>query len=436
MTALALDDLIGVVAFLLATAAWLAAYRPRPRDAGVAAGILLFTCAVFLGMNPPVASGLHLDAVSFPRIATLGAMTIVLFATLPRRITSWSLTVAIMALVAANLMVVVAPGRALTAVGWVASCLLTSAVLPSGQARRLAFPYLVLAAGAGVAGLALDGIAGMSLLLLAVAVRLGVFPFHSWVVGAYQLAPTSVAVMVAAPMSAIALVARSPLGLDGTLGTSLTIALVVSAMIAGGLTLVQRELARAVGFLTVSVQTIVLVGLMDSDDIGHVGGLMMWNLTGLALMGLGLVVAALRSRVGPVSLVNHSGLMGQTPVFAALFLLFGLAAVGAPGTADFASEDLVLHGGMAHHPALLFLFISAVSIQGYAVMYLFFRVFYGPPSGLTMADAALRERIALIALGACLVLTGLAPQLIVDGWMANATPTVAPEASQHASAHP
>jgi formate hydrogenlyase subunit 3/multisubunit Na+/H+ antiporter MnhD subunit len=429
VTTLESNVVFTVVGGLILLAGWLATNRRSPRQTGLAAGVffaMLAGAVLELGQAP---RWLVLDAVAMPRLAIVALTTLAVFAVMPARETSWHRTIPIVLLMASDIVLVVVSTPTASAVAWAASCGLSLAVLPEGASRRLAVPYLALAAGAGIAGLTLSGQAGAYLLLLAVAVRLGVFPFHSWIVAAYHLAPTTVAVAVAGPMSAVALVARAPLGLDGTAGTTLSILLAGSALVAAGLAIVQQGLARSVGFLTVSVQTIVLVGLLDADDIGHLGGLMMWNLTGLSLVGLGLVVASLRSRVGHVRLDEYAGLLSQVPVFATVFLLFGLAAVGAPGTADFASEDLVLHGAIAHHPALLVLFISAVSAQGYGVLHLFFRVFYGPPGGLVLADALPREKLALIALGALLIASGLAPQLAVDGWIG----TTHPEASQHAS---
>lgn len=431
MNALSFDAVLSVVAVLLITATWLATYRPNPRQAGIAGGVLVLATGAFFAWARPHPAMLTVDDVSFPRVAICGLITIVVFAVMPKRHASAGRTVALTALTASNLALVLAPTPVVAAIAWLASSALTALVLPQGPARRLALPYLALAAGTGVAGLTLAGDAGMALLLLAVALRLGVFPFHSWVVAAYHLAPTTLAVAITAPMSAIALIARTPLGLDGSIGTTVTALLAGSALLTAGLAIVQRDLTRATGFLTVSVQTVVLVGLLDSDDIGHMGGLMMWNLTGFALVGLGLVVAALRSRVGTISLSTYGGLLGATPVFATLFLLFGMAAVGAPGTADFASEDLVLHGAIAHHPALLLAFIAAVSAQGYAVLHLFFRVFYGPTSTLVLSDALRREKVALIGIGALLIISGLAPQLIVDSWLEAPAASAAP--THHAS---
>ncbi len=395
-------------------------FRPRSRELGVAAGavILAVGLAVMGFLSPQSVPVLQLDAVSVPRIAVAGLCTMAIFAVMPERHATSGSTLAIVGMVLAHLALAVVPGGPALAVTWALATACTGLALPGGPARRLALPYLILSGGAGAIGVMMGGSAGQGLLVLAVVVRLGVFPFHSWIVGAYQLAPTTVAVAVAAPMSAIALIARTPMGFETQVTLGATVALAGAAVLTAALSIVQRELGRATGMLTVSVASIVLLGVLDADELGHLGGLVMWSVTGASLVGLGLVVAALRSRLGPVPIDECRGLVERTPRLALLFVVFGLAAVGAPGTADFTSEDLMLHGSLAHHGRLLLLVLAAVSVQAFAVLHLFFHTFYGPPSNAPVADALPRERVALVMLAALLLVTGLAPQPLLDQWLA------------------
>lgn len=218
-------------------------------------------------------------------------------------------------------------------------------------------------------------------------------------------------------MVAVALLVRAPLDMHVWLGFEPAGVLAATALIPAALVLVQKELGRAVGLITVSVQSVVFLGLLDTDPLGHMGGILMWGSTGIALVGLGLVTAALRSRLGTVRIDQYSGLLDQAPTFAFLFILFGLAAVGAPGLAVFAGEDLVLHGTIAHQPFLLVVFISAVSLQGYGVLHLFFRVFLGPAAAQTPVVDAQRERAPLLVMVGLLVAVGVMPQPLIDGWL-------------------
>ncbi|TNE84550.1 MAG: hypothetical protein EP330_29110 [Deltaproteobacteria bacterium] len=412
-------DVRAAAAALVVLALVLARSRSHARSRGLVVGVGLVLLGIALAVEGAPDWLIRVDPVSQPRLIACGVGLMAVFAVLPRRFSSAENVVGLVFLALAHIGLVVAPEGPPVMTAWALSCVLTALALPKGPARRLAIPYLTLAAGAGVAGLVLGGTAGQALVVLAVGVRLGVFPFHSWVVGAHEFAPMALAVGVTAPMGAIGLVARSPLGFDGEIAVLAIGGLAVAALITAGLAVVQTGLSRAVGFLTVSIATVVFLGVLDADSIGHLGGLMMWSLTSLSLLGMGLVAAALQSRIGDVDLRDYRGLLHRTPTFAALFLLFSMAAVGAPGTADFASEDLVLHGGIGHHPVLLLLFIAAISAQAYGALHLFFRVFFGPPEAGFVPDALRRERTVLLAIAAVLVIAGLAPQLLLDGWLPN-----------------
>jgi hypothetical protein len=405
-----------VVGALLILSAWTMAFRAGPRSLGVAGGAGLVASGVAALWSAPHLSSLVLDAVSLPRVIVMGIAAAATFAVMPRRHAAPGTTASILLMIAAHLLLVLLPHGPIAGGVWVVACALSGAALPEGPARRVAAPYLTVAALAGLAGSALSGVVGSALLAVAVLIRLGIFPFHSWVLAAYARAPATVAAALVAPMSALGLVARTPLSFEGQ-GGLLAGLLVAAGLLSAGMALVQRSLVRAVAWLTVSVEAVVYLGVLDADSIGHLGGLVMWSVTGLALLGLGLVAAALSSRLGEVPADRHSGLIDRAPTFGALFLLFGLAAVGAPGTADFVSEDLVLHGALGEHPALLLLVISAISAQSYAVLHLFFRVFFGPARAQPVADARPRERLVLIGLGALLLLTGLIPQLLISRWI-------------------
>jgi len=235
VTTLESNVVFTVVGGLILLAGWLATNRRSPRQMGLAAGVIFAMLAAAVLELGPTPTWLALDAVAVPRLAIVALTTLALFAVMPARETSWARTIRIVLLMASDVALVTVAAPTASAIAWAASCSLSLAVLPEGASRRIAVPYLALAAGTGIAGLTLGGQAGSYLLLLAVAVRLGVFPFHSWIVAAYHLAPTTVAVAVAGPMSAVALVARAPLGMDGAAGTSLSILLAGAAMVAAGL---------------------------------------------------------------------------------------------------------------------------------------------------------------------------------------------------------
>ena len=133
------------------------------------------------------------------------------------------------------------------------------------------------------------------------------------------------------------------------------------------------------------------------------------------LGGWGIIMADL------VIMPNLAGITAQYS-----FLLFGLACVGLPGTIDFISEDLTLHGSIAHHPLLLIGFLSGVSLLGYAVLFLAFRIFLGPRprslASIRVPDALPREKLVLIAIAVLLLGGGLMPQTVARQLTQQAAP--------------
>ena len=180
--------------------------------------------------------------------------------------------------------------------------------------------------------------------------------------------------------------------------------------------LVQTRLRRALGWFVVSLHSSIFLAVLDPNPVGHMGGLAMWAASTLALTGFSVVVWGLLTRRGDIDLTQHSGLHDAMPTLGAGFLLFGLACVGLPGTIDFISEDLTLHGSIAHHPLLLLGFLGGVSLLGYAVLFLAFRIFLGPrPRALRsirVPDALPREKWVLVAVAVLLLAGGLMPQSV------------------------
>lgn len=402
---------IGVLVVGAAFVRWTGHLGPA---VGASAACILLG-ALALGVHRPELPGawLVLDVVSLPLVPLTGIALATLLGVLPVRERDPDRVAALLVLGAVHLGLAVAPMGAAVGFLWVAEALTSAAVLTSST-RRLAAPYLMAGALVGLTGLMVGGRTGGELLILAIAIRLGVPPFQTWIVGAFTRGPTLLAVALASPMAALSLGVRVPLGEDPYVGGAITYAFILAALLAAGLAVVQVELGRAVGMFTVSVAAAVTVGVLDAEPTGHLGGVLMWGLSGLALLGLGATTAAVRSRVGDVPIGEYQGLAAGAPTLGGLFLVFGLAAVGAPGTADFVSGELVLHGGLAAHPISLVTYVAAVSAQGYAVLHLFSRAFLGPPRAM-LSDVLPRERAVLALLAGALLAGGLFPQPWIDG---------------------
>jgi NADH-quinone oxidoreductase subunit M len=258
------------------------------------------------------------------------------------------------------------------------------------------------------------------LLGLAAAIRLGAFPFHAWLVTAFEEMPSAGVVPLVVPATVLLILSRlvtpalsvlAPEAPTLVVGGALLVALLAHMM-----AWIQHDLQRGLGFSVTGGLSLVVVALLDPDTTGRVGGVALWAAWTVATGGFALAVGAVVSRMGPINLRTYHALSERTPRLKVLFLLLGLATAAGPGTIDFVGEELVLHGSLGHHPVLLTLALAGLAVHGLNVLRWTFRIFDGPTSPFqderTRLELLPRERWALLLLLALLVLGGLFPSAL------------------------
>ncbi|MFM7206452.1 MAG: proton-conducting transporter membrane subunit [Planctomycetaceae bacterium] len=287
---------------------------------------------------------------------------------------------------------------------------------------RMMIPALVCMAG-GTALLVADppwvtgsgsaGAAGGWLVALAVTIRKGLIPFHSWYPALFSGASLATALMVTMPQVATYTAARLLVGHADGVPNELVLlanAALVTAAYGATLAVVQKDVRGLVGMLAMSQSAMVFAGLAGTVPTELCGALAVWVSSGLALTGIGLVTWALESRGGRISIEALQGRFADAPALAAFFLLFGLAAFGFPGTLSFVADDLIIAGSLDDHIHAGILVIITTVFAAVAVIRGWFRVFGGPITVDAPRHAILsRERIAFMGLLAILFGLGLWP---------------------------
>jgi len=265
------------------------------------------------------------------------------------------------------------------------------------------------------------------LLLIGFAVKLPVFPFHTWLPDAHTDAPTAVSVMLAGvliKMGGYGMI-RLCVTLFPDVAQSYALLLVVLAIIGvlygAAVTMRQTDFKRLIAYSSISHMGYVLLGIFALGQVSLVGAsLQMFShgvVTGLLFAMVGLVMHNTHER----DLRKFGGLARQVPIITVVFSVAGLASLGLPTTSGFAAEFLVFVGSFSSTvvPGIqvyTILGVLGVVITAGYILWMLQRVFYGPPleqyNGT--ADADILERVYMFALVAVIMLVGIYPAILTD----------------------
>jgi NADH-quinone oxidoreductase subunit M len=262
---------------------------------------------------------------------------------------------------------------------------------------------------------------------LAIALAAGVLPLH---VGAASLCDRLPLLQAGNLSSTIALVFIHLRFVDHHSGAIELAPFIVrygaaACVAAALLTLVQTDLR---GFYrgTMSMHAGMLLAAVGSASLGnYAAALLVAIAMGLALGGLGIVIASLEERAGPVVFSGPGGRAGAFPRLTVAFALFGGAGVAIPGTAGFVADDLLLHTLWMVSPASTVIVILSSALLAVATLGCMASVFFGRMTSSLAPDLHPRERIVVVALVTLLVVLGLAPGLLLGPADAFLTPAPA-----------
>jgi len=319
---------------------------------------------------------------------------------------------------------------ALLLVFWTISNLLLVGALSRSEhrhARRVSGAYLwpsvaLLACGIALAfggSTGLPRTVGLWLVIGAVLVRKGIFPFHAWIPEVFDTGRMGPIIRFSAPQlgAYVAVVLVVPYATPGML-RALAILSLLTAVYGAALAFVQRDGRRACGYLFVSQSALVLAGLDCTAPQALAGSLVVWLSSALAFTGLTRTVLALEVRRGRLDLTRYHGGYEQMRPLAVSFLILGLACTGFPGTLGFVGEEMLIKGAVEEFPALGFFVVAAAALTGLAVLRMYFSLFCGTRTTPLPQALLRREVLAFGTVTALLVLGGLLPRAVVASRLA------------------
>ncbi len=259
--------------------------------------------------------------------------------------------------------------------------------------------------------------------LAAFAVKVPMFPVHTWLPDAHTEAPTAGSVILAGillKMGAYGFLRVSlPILPDGV-RLFLTPMLVVSAVaiVYGAyVTLVQRDIKRLIAFSSVSHMGFVTLGIFTLDQRGVEGAILQMINHGIVTSALFLCVGMIYERTHTREIKDYGGVGRVAPVYAALLALFCLAAAGFPGLNSFVGELLIIGAAFKVQVWLGAMAVWGVALGTAYLVWLYYRVVMGKTNpGLEKLELELnlREVATLAPLAILALCLGLYPELVLS----------------------
>ena len=254
---------------------------------------------------------------------------------------------------------------------------------------------------------------------LAFAIKVPLFPFHTWLPDAHVEAPTPGSVLLAGvllKMGTYGFVRFClPLFPAASLEATPIIALLaVVGIIYGALmALVQTDIKKLVAYSSVSHLGFVMLGIFAFNSQGLDGAVLQMVNHGLSTGALFLLVGMLYDRRHTRLIADFGGLAKVMPMFAAFFLVVSLSSIGLPGLNGFVGEFLVLLGAFQTMPAFAIIGALGVILAAVYMLWMYQRVMFGEvthEANKQLTDLTLREVIVLVPVVLAIVWIGMYPQ--------------------------
>jgi len=256
----------------------------------------------------------------------------------------------------------------------------------------------------------------------AFAVKVPMFPVHTWLPDAHTEAPTAGSVILAAiliKMGAYGFLRFSlPLFPEASkaMVPFIFVLSVIAIIYAGLVCLVQKDLKRLIAYSSVSHMGFVTLGIFALNSQGVEGGILQMINHGVVTGALFLCVGVIYERTHSRQIADYGGLATPMPVYATFFMVFTLAAVGFPGTNGFIGEFLIILGGFTANKWAGVLAATGVIIGAAYMLWLYQKVFFMKvnPKVINIPDMDAREIITLTPLVILVLWIGIYPVPFLD----------------------
>ncbi len=251
------------------------------------------------------------------------------------------------------------------------------------------------------------------------AVKMPMWPVHTWLPDAHVQAPTAGSVILAGVLLklggygfirfSLPMFPEASAQLVWLVFALSLIAIVYTSLVA----LVQRDMKKLIAYSSVAHMAFVTIGIFAFNRQGLEGAIIVMLSHGLVSAALFLCVGVVYDRLHTREIDRYGGLSNNMPRYALLFMLFTMASVGLPGTSGFVGEFLALVGAYEASSVVAAIATTGIILGAAYMLWLYWRVAYGTSrnaDAAAMPDLNAREFVSLGAIAAVVLWMGVYPE--------------------------
>jgi NADH-quinone oxidoreductase subunit M len=258
---------------------------------------------------------------------------------------------------------------------------------------------------------------------MAFAVKIPMWPVHTWLPDAHVEAPTGGSVVLAAIMLKLGaygfLRFAMPIAPDAAhyLATPMIVLSLIAVVYIAFVALAQQDMKKLIAYSSISHMGFVTLGLFIFSPLGMEGGIVQMISHGFVSGALFLCVGVLYDRVHSRQIADYGGVVNTMPTFAAFAVLFAMANAGLPGTSGFVGEFMVILGAIQANFWYGFLAATTLILGAAYTLWMVKRVYFGEITHkhvAELADLNKREFLILAVLAVMVIGFGIYPQPITE----------------------